>query len=53
MSPDDATTITIPFCILPSMHEDQKVCKEFEANLKVDKHVEFFEDMPHGWMAAR
>ncbi|RDK41543.1 hypothetical protein M752DRAFT_294389 [Aspergillus phoenicis ATCC 13157] len=53
LTPEDASKITIPFCILPSMNEDQEVCMGFEANLKVEKHIETFADMPHGWMAAR
>ncbi|PSN59196.1 dienelactone hydrolase [Corynespora cassiicola Philippines] len=53
ISPEDATTITVPFCILPSKDEDHRACKEFESRLKVDKHIETFMDMPHGWMAAR
>lgn len=53
LTPEDASKIKIPFCILPSMNEDQEACKGFEANLKVEKHIETFADMPHGWMAAR
>jgi hypothetical protein len=53
MSPDYASTITIPFCILPSKDEDQEICSSFADKLKVDKHVETFTDMDHGWMAAR
>lgn len=50
VSPDDATKITIPLCMLASQDEDVEAVKGFEANLKVEKHVETFGDQIHGWV---
>jgi len=53
VDPSEATNITIPLMLLASKDEDADAVKQFEANLKVDKHVETFPDQIHGWMTAR
>ena len=53
VDPSDATKISIPFCMLASKDEEADAVKNFEANLKGEKHVETFGDQIHGWMAAR
>ncbi|KAL1849602.1 hypothetical protein VTK73DRAFT_9849 [Phialemonium thermophilum] len=53
LEPEDAKHIKIPIIVLASNYEDPLAVKQFEANLKVPKHVEIFADMVHGWMGAR
>ncbi|MCJ1452530.1 hypothetical protein MMC28_002873 [Mycoblastus sanguinarius] len=53
VDPKDGPAITIPFALLASMHEDAQAVKEFAAAIKSEKHIETFDDMPHGWMASR
>jgi len=53
VEPKDAEGIKIPTIMLASGEEPEDKVKEFEANLKVPKHVETFKDQIHGWMAAR
>ncbi|KAM0798098.1 Alpha/Beta hydrolase protein [Usnea florida] len=53
VDPKDGPTITIPYCLLPSKDEDKDAVKAFADAIKVEKYVETFGDMPHGWMAAR
>lgn len=50
VSPDDASKISIPICVLASKDEDVKAIKGFEANLKGEKYVETFGDQIHGWV---
>lgn len=49
----DAAKITVPHMLLASMDESKKDVEAFEKNLKVEKHVETWDKMIHGWMAAR
>lgn len=53
VDPNDAKGIKIPLCMLASKDEDPDAVKNFEKELTVPKHVESFDDMVHGWMAAR
>jgi hypothetical protein len=53
VSGEDAAKITIPHVLLASMDESKKDVDAFEKNLKVEKHVETWDKMIHGWMAAR
>lgn len=53
LSGEDAAKITIPHALLASMDEKKKDVEAFEKNLKVEKHVETWDKMIHGWMAAR
>lgn len=34
------------------MHEDKDIGMAFMDAIKVEKYVDTFDDMPHGWMAA-
>lgn len=52
-SGEDAAKITIPHMLLASMDESKKDVEAFEKNLKVENHVETWDTMIHGWMAAR
>ena len=47
VDPKDGPSITIPYCLLPSMHEDKDAVKSFADAIKVEKYVETFDDMPH------
>ena len=47
LDPEDGPLITIPYCLLPSMHEDEDVVKAFGDAITVDKYVETFDTMPH------
>ncbi|KFX97198.1 hypothetical protein O988_04970 [Pseudogymnoascus sp. VKM F-3808] len=49
----DATKITVPHMLLASGDESKDDVAEFEKNLKGEKHVQTWEKMIHGWMAAR
>lgn len=49
----DAAKITVPHVLLASMDESKKDVEAFEKNLKVENHVETWDKMIHGWMAAR
>ena len=40
-------------CVLASKDEEADEIKSFGEALKVDKHIETFDDQIHGWMAAR
>jgi dienelactone hydrolase len=53
LDPSDAEKVQIPMCVLASKDENADDVKNYEANLKVTKHVETFSDQIHGWMAAR
>ncbi|KAK3365250.1 hypothetical protein B0T24DRAFT_429785 [Lasiosphaeria ovina] len=53
VDPKEAETIKVPLIMLASGEEPEDKVKEFEAALKVPKHVEIFKDQIHGWMAAR
>ncbi|OGE47839.1 hypothetical protein PENARI_c036G09081 [Penicillium arizonense] len=50
---NDAKAVNIPMAMLASGDEPAQDVKDFEANLKVPKHVETFSTQIHGWMAAR
>jgi hypothetical protein len=39
--------------MLASGDEPVADVEKFKENLKVEKHVEIFEDMIHGWMTAK
>lgn len=47
VDPQDGPSITIPYCLLPSMHEDKDEVTAFADAIKVEKCVETFDDMPH------
>ena len=47
VDPKDGPSIAIPYCLLPSMHEDKDAVKAFADAIKVEKYVETFDDMPH------
>lgn len=49
----DAAKITIPHMLLASMDESKDDVEAFDKNLKVEKHVETWDKMIHGWLAAR
>lgn len=53
MAPEDAKDISIPIVILASRDEDKEAVRGFRENLKGESLVETFEEMSHGWMAAR
>lgn len=53
LDPNDASGISIPFCLLASKDETKEDVKKFEQNLEGEKLVEIFDDQIHGWMAAR
>ncbi len=53
VDPADAGGIRVPFALLASGEEPPETVKDFEANLKVPRHVETFADQVHGFMAAR
>lgn len=53
VDPSEASSISIPLCMLASKDEPTEDVKKFEANLKGPKYVEIFGDQIHGWMAAR
>ena len=47
VDPTDGPSITVPFCLLPSMNEDKDAVEAFADAMKVEKYVETFDDMPH------
>ena len=47
LDPKDGPQITIPYCLLPSMHEDKDAVKAFADAIEVEKYVETFDTMPH------
>ena len=49
----DAEKVNIPMLVLPSQDEDQKTFEEYASKLKKDGKLEYFGNMPHGWMSAR
>jgi len=53
VDPADAEKVKIPMCVLASKEEPQDEVKQYDANLKVKKHVETFGDVVHGFMSAR
>jgi dienelactone hydrolase len=53
LDPSDAEKVRIPMCVLASKDEAADAVKQYEANLKVTKHVETFPNQIHGWMSAR
>jgi dienelactone hydrolase len=53
VSPEDATKVQIPMCILASKEESVDDIKKYAENLTVTKHVETFDTEVHGWMSAR
>lgn len=44
IDPADAAEVTIPHCFLGSKEERAEDIAKFDAALKVEKHVEIFED---------
>lgn len=53
MQPEDGTNIKIPILILPSKDEDPKLMQAFIDNVQAPKLLETYNEVPHGWMAAR
>lgn len=53
LDPEDAKNVTVPIALLASKDEDPEAVKGYDANLKVDKHVDTYSTQIHGWMAAR
>ncbi|KAK2626477.1 hypothetical protein QTJ16_003652 [Diplocarpon rosae] len=53
VDPSEATSITIPLCMLASGDEPAEDVEKFKQNLAGEKYVEIFGDQIHGWMAAR
>lgn len=49
----DAAKVTIPMCVLGSEEEKAEDLDAFGNALKVEKHIERFDDQLHGWMSAR
>jgi hypothetical protein len=49
----DAAKVTIPMCVLGSKDEKAEDLEAFGHALKVEKHIERFDDQLHGWMSAR
>lgn len=47
VDPKDAEGITVPICMLASKDEDTEAVKNFKNNLKVESHVETFDDQVH------
>ena len=47
LDPEDGPSISIPYCLLPSMLEDKDAVKAFADAIKVEKYVETFDTMPH------
>ncbi len=47
VDPQDAESISIPFALLASKDEDAEAVKGFGANLKGERYIETFGDMPH------
>jgi dienelactone hydrolase len=48
LDPKDAERVKVPLAILASKDEDANDVKNFEASLKVAKHVETYGDQVHG-----
>ena len=53
IDPEDAKKISIPMFVGASGDEKVEDVKAYEANLKGPSEVQFYKEMPHGWMAAR
>ncbi|KAI1620182.1 carboxymethylenebutenolidase [Exophiala viscosa] len=53
IDPNDAANVTIPMLMIPSGEEEKDAVEKYEANLKVPKKVEWYQDQVHGFMAAR
>jgi hypothetical protein len=49
----DAAKVAIPMVILGSEEEKVGDLDAFGDALKVEKHIERFDDQLHGWMSAR
>jgi hypothetical protein len=49
----DGAKVTIPMCVLGSEEEKAEDLVAFGNALKVEKHIERFDDQLHGWMSAR
>ena len=47
VDPKDGPSITVPYGLLPSAHEDKDAVKAFADAIKGEKYVETFDDMPH------
>lgn len=47
VDPNDAANVSIPFALLASKDEDADAVKAFAADLKVEKYIETFADVPH------
>ena len=47
LDPEDGPSVTIPYCLLPSMLEDKDAVKAFADAIMVEKYVESFDTMPH------
>lgn len=52
LDPKDAEKVQKPLMVLASKDEEAKDVKQFEENLKVEKHVETFGDQIHGVSAS-
>jgi len=50
---EDAAKTTVPMLMIGSKDESAEDIKKYEANLKVDKHVEINTTQIHGFMTAR
>lgn len=50
---DDASKVKCPMMMLASKDEPAEDVSKYEKSLKVEKHVETFNDQLHGWMSAR
>ncbi|EHY53298.1 putative AIM2 family protein C30D10.14 [Exophiala dermatitidis] len=53
VDPNDAPNVAIPMLMIPSKDEDKAAVEKYEANLKVPKQIEWYNDQIHGFMAAR
>lgn len=47
VDPSDAEKVTVPMCMLASKDEKPEDVKKFKEALKVDNHVETFDDQVH------
>lgn len=49
----DSGKVAIPMCVLESEEEKAEDLKVFVDALKVEKHIERYNDQLHGWLSAR
>ena len=47
VDPKDAANISVPFALLASKDEDADAVNAFATDLKVEKYIETFSDVPH------